>query len=133
MAADVLQRLSLFTGEAEYERAGLSAIRLVRDLMSRAPSAFGQALSALDLYLSKPKEVAIVGDPQAEDTRRLAAQIHGRFLPNVALAVGPSDSTIPLLQDRPQLDGRATAYVCEGFVCQRPVTESEALAAQLTS
>ena len=132
VAADVLQRLYLFTGEAEYERAGLSALRLVRDLTSRAPSAFGQALSALDLYLSKPKEVAIVGDPLAEDTRRLAALVHGRFLPNAVLAVGRGDSAIPLLQDRPRLEGRATAYVCEGFVCQRPVTEPEALAAQLT-
>ena len=29
------------------------------------------------------------------------------------------------------LDGRATAYVCERFVCQRPVTNPDELAAQL--
>jgi uncharacterized protein len=38
---------------------------------------------------------------------------------------------VPLLADRPALEGRATAYVCEHFVCQLPVTEPEALAAQL--
>jgi uncharacterized protein YyaL (SSP411 family) len=38
---------------------------------------------------------------------------------------------VPLLADRPALEGRATAYVCEHFVCQRPVTEPAELAAQL--
>ena len=58
----------------------------------------------------------------------------GRFVPNrvVAGADGPSDiPNIPLLRDRPLRDGRPTAYVCEGYVCQAPVTSPEALAAQL--
>jgi uncharacterized protein YyaL (SSP411 family) len=32
-----------------------------------------------------------------------------------------------LLRDRPQNDGRATAYVCERFVCKQPVTDPEQL------
>jgi hypothetical protein len=39
---------------------------------------------------------------------------------------------VPLLADRAALDGKATAYVCEHFACQMPVTEPEELAAQLT-
>ncbi len=63
--------------------------------------------------------------------------VHGRYLPNAVLAVaGPDDDDarkeIALLQDRPQLDGRATAYVCERFVCQRPVTGPDELASQLS-
>jgi len=52
----------------------------------------------------------------------------------VALAA-PGDrdalAAVPLLAERPTLDGHATAYVCEHFACQQPVTEPEALAAQL--
>ena len=40
-------------------------------------------------------------------------------------------SAIALLHDRPALDGRATAYVCRGFACRRPVTHPDELAAQL--
>jgi uncharacterized protein YyaL (SSP411 family) len=134
-AAIVLQRLALLTGEVEYERAGVDALRLVRGLMVRAPQVLGQALSALDLYVSKSREVAIVAEPGAEDTDRLVREVHGRFLPNVVLAVGPSegDGSIPLLAGRAAVDGKATAYVCERFVCQMPVTDPEALVAQLTS
>jgi uncharacterized protein YyaL (SSP411 family) len=137
VAAEVLQRLALLTGEEEYERAGVSALRLVRDHLARAPDGFGHALCALDLYLSPVREVAIVGDPAGEDTARLVREVHGRFLPHRVLAVAaPGDSEaeadVALLRDRPPLDGKATAYVCERFVCQRPVTDPGDLVAQLT-
>jgi uncharacterized protein len=38
---------------------------------------------------------------------------------------------IPLLAERTALRGRATAYVCEHFVCKLPVTDPAELAAQL--
>jgi uncharacterized protein YyaL (SSP411 family) len=136
-AAEVLQRLALLTGESRYERAGVDALRLVRGMMERAPTGFGHALGALDLYVSAAKEVAIVGDPSADDTRRLVDEVWRRFQPNRVLAVAtPGDDatrTVPLLADRPQVDGRATAYVCERFVCQRPVTDPGELAELLAS
>ena len=94
----------------------------------------GHALCAMDLYVAKSREVAIVGDPDAADTKALVAEVHGRFLPNAVLAVGNpgTPAEVPLLRDRPQQGGRATAYVCEQFVCQQPVTDPEALVAQLT-
>ena len=136
VAAEVLQRLSLFTGEAEYESAGLSALRIVRDLMARAPSGFGHALCALDLYLSASREIAILGDLSDERTRSLVEAVWERYLPNVVLAVGsPGDDraakTVPLLAGREQVDGQPAAYVCERFACRMPVTEPEALTGQL--
>jgi uncharacterized protein YyaL (SSP411 family) len=136
VAAEVLQRLALLTGDAEYERAGVSALRLVRDYIERAPTGFGHALCALDFYLSPVREVAIVGEPGGEDTSKLVRQVHGPFLPNVVIAAAdPGDedaiAEVQLLSGRAPVDGRAAAYVCERFVCQRPVTEPEALAAAL--
>ncbi|MGH2573389.1 MAG: thioredoxin domain-containing protein [Actinomycetota bacterium] len=136
VAADVLQRLALLTGETEYERAGITALRLVRDQMARAPTMFGHALCALDFYLSQVREVAIIGDPAGEDTRRLVHEVHGRYLPNSVLAVAAADDReapreVGLLKDRAPLDGKATAFVCERFECQLPVTEPDALRAQL--
>ncbi len=137
VAAEMLLRLASFTGDAEYERAGLSALRLIRDAMAGAPTGFGQALCALDRYLGPSNEIAIIGDPTAADTRALAAVVtNAAYRPNVVLAVAAPDDelaarTVPLLRDRVARDGRATAYVCERFTCKLPVTDPASLREQL--
>jgi uncharacterized protein YyaL (SSP411 family) len=130
-AAEALLRLALVYGDAELEKLGVSALRLVRDAMARAPSGFGHALCALDLYVGPSREIALVGD--RDGVRRLAEAVWSLFLPNAVLAAGDRGSEIPLLQGRPDVDGKAAAYVCERFVCQRPVTEPSELAAQLAT
>jgi uncharacterized protein YyaL (SSP411 family) len=69
--------------------------------------------------------VALIGD----DLGELAAVVRSRYRPHLVLAGGPEGSDAPpLLADRPQLDGRPAAYVCENFTCQAPVTAPEQLA-----
>jgi uncharacterized protein YyaL (SSP411 family) len=136
-AAEALLRLSHLTGNAGTERVGASALRLVRDVMGQAPTGFGHALCALDLYLGPTSEVAIIGTPQDERTLALVAEVQTeRFLPNAVLAVGSPERTQggddpALLHDRVQLDGIPTAYVCERFTCRLPVTSPQDLAEQL--
>ena len=63
-------------------------------------------------------------------------EVNTRFMPN-KVAVGmpnPADPTLkdsPLLEQRVMQDGQPTAYVCENYACQLPVTDAQALAAQL--
>ncbi len=40
---------------------------------------------------------------------------------------------VPLLRDRPLLAGRATAYVCQGHVCDLPTTDPDRLAERVGS
>jgi uncharacterized protein YyaL (SSP411 family) len=135
VAADVLQRLGYLFGDTEYERAGVGALRLVGEFLARSPTGFGRSLCALDFYLSPIREVAIVGDPAGEDVRRLAREVWRRFLPSHVMAAAaagdPEGKRVPLLEGRHQVDGKATAYVCERFVCHEPVTEPEEFVAQL--
>ena len=52
--------------------------------------------------------------------------------PGAVVVVGAPDAPgVPLLAGRSLRDGVATAYVCRGFVCDRPVTTVPDLAAQL--
>jgi uncharacterized protein len=136
VAADLLQRLGRLTGDPDTDRAGLDALRPVLGVLGRAPTGFGHALGAADFALARVREVAIVGRPGGGDTEALLAQVWGAYRPNLVLAAAaPDDATaqaeVPLLADRPALEGRATAYVCEHFVCRRPVTDPAELAAQL--
>jgi uncharacterized protein YyaL (SSP411 family) len=118
MLAFVLLRLARIWGDDELERQAVGALRLVRDLLPRAPSAFGWALCALDLHLSTPRELAIVGGADSDVAR---AALSG-FDPNAVVAFGPADD-VPLLEGKTLVDGKPALYVCERFACQAPVTE----------
>jgi uncharacterized protein YyaL (SSP411 family) len=135
MAVTVLLRLAALTGDGRYREAAERALGLVAGVVGRYPSGFGQWLSALDFALGPVAEVAIVGDPGAPDTEALLAVLRSGFRPDLAIACAaePDASPIGLLHDRARRDGRATAYVCQGFACRLPVTTPDALADQLAA
>jgi uncharacterized protein YyaL (SSP411 family) len=121
-AAYGLLRLAALTGERSYEEHAVSVLRLLHELAPKHPQAFGHLLQAMDFHLAAVKEVALVG----EDLHPLERVVRGEFRPHLVLAGGAADG-VPLLQDRPPVDGRAAAYVCERFACKAPVTEPEEL------
>ncbi len=127
VAADVLLRLSKLYDEEKYERFASAVLRMASAQIKRFPGGFGRMLSALEFRNSDVKEVAIAGNRKSGLERELWA----KYRPFKVVAVGSKDSGVPLLNDRDQIDGKPTAYVCENFVCQRPVTESDELAALL--
>jgi uncharacterized protein len=122
MLAFVLLRLARIWGDDEVERQAVGSLRLVRDLLTRAPTAFGWALCALDFHLSSPRELAIVGDPDSEVAR---AALRG-FDPNAVVAFGPAVD-VPLLEGKTLVDGKPAVYVCERFACRAPVTDAAEL------
>jgi uncharacterized protein len=133
MAATVLLKLGAYTGEGRYTEQAERGLRLVQKALAAAPTGFAQWLSALDFALGQPREIAIVGE--GEEERRLVEEVFREYRPNQVVALaGPGEpSAIPLLEGRVLLDGHAAAYVCRNFVCQLPVSQPEALAAQLNT
>ncbi len=135
MMARVLILVGAFTGEATYEAAARGVLRPLSAAMRQYPGAFGEALGAADLLVRGIKEVALVGDPTLAATRALQAIVERGYRPNVIRALTPVDcedqAVPPLLDYRTHVKGLPAAYVCEHFVCQRPVTEPAALNALL--
>jgi uncharacterized protein YyaL (SSP411 family) len=106
----------------------------MQEMLARYPLGFAQSLIALEYPLAHPRKVAIVGDVDAADTRALLDACATGYRPHQIIALGEAGiepATVPVLEGRGPIDGRATAYVCVDFVCQRPVTEPEPLRAQL--
>jgi uncharacterized protein YyaL (SSP411 family) len=124
MLALVLLRLARIWGDDELERRAVGVLRLVRDALPRAPQAFGHALCVLDIHLSPPREVAILGSPEDDVARAALA----RFEPNTVVAFGPGGD-VPLLEGKTRVGGRPTVYVCERFACRAPVIDPGELAA----
>jgi uncharacterized protein YyaL (SSP411 family) len=123
MLAHVLLRLARIYGDDELERRAVGVFRLVGPTAARVPSAFGHLLSALDLHLAPPRELAIIGSPDSEVARAAL----DRFDPNAVVAFGPSQE-VPLLAGKDYVDGHPAVYVCERFACQAPVTDPAELA-----
>jgi uncharacterized protein YyaL (SSP411 family) len=130
-AAFGLLRLAALTGEAEYERHALGQIRLLSEIAPRHPTGFGHMLQAIDFSLAPTKEVALAGDPQG--VAALAGVVRSEFRPHLVVAggSGEGETAVPLMEGRAPVEGRAAAYVCERFACQRPVTGGDELRALL--
>jgi len=132
VACDVLLRLAAFSGEPSYRQRADTYLQSLAEIMLQHPQAFGHALGALDFAISAGKEIALIGTACAEDTHTLLEVVNKQYLPNSVLACCAPDDTqsravIALLTDRPLKDGKATAYVCQNFACQAPVTSVEEL------
>jgi uncharacterized protein YyaL (SSP411 family) len=136
VAAEVMLRLASYLGDDTLRQRARQILAPLAEAMADHALAFGRLVCALDLYLADGREVVIVGDPRDADTRALLDVVNRRYRPHLTLALAratddPAVQIIPLLRDRPMLDGKATAYVCQHFTCQLPSTKPVELARQL--
>ena len=141
VASDVLLRLAVFTGKSDYSAKAAVPLRSLHQAMSQSPGGTGHWLSALDFYVSPPKEIAVIGPRDDPATQALLDTVFHRFLPNKVVmgvepplspTVGNSGSDIPLLAGRGMVGGLPSAYVCQNYACQLPVTDPAGLAEQLS-
>ena len=135
LAVELLLRLSALTGDTAHRARATRVLEALAEPMARHGIAFGHMLGAADLAVHGAVEVALVGPRESGELDALAAEVARHYLPGLALAAGAPggdvEVAIELLRDRPMRDGRATAYVCRGFVCDEPTTEPGRLGAQL--
>jgi uncharacterized protein len=137
-AALGLLRLAALTGERSYEDHAVAVLRLFARPAVQHPDAFGHYLQALDFHLSPVREVALVAPANGADVTAplgdLARVVRTAHRPHVVLAGGPEGSERPeLMRERPTVEGRPAAYVCEHFACKAPVTEPKELQAALAA
>lgn len=136
VAVQVLLRLFSLTGERLYDDRAEQTLRVFGGLLDR--NAYGSAalLCALDWYLSKPKEVVIVGRRGDCATEALIATVHQQYVPNKLVLLSDDScreqaNRFPRVGGKVRLNGLPTAYVCQGFTCSQPVTESAQLVSLL--
>ncbi len=125
VAADVLIRLAALLDRQDYRKKAEEVFRSTLIAMKQYPSGFGRMLAPVDFFIGPSREVALIGAP--EDFLHV---LRRQYLPRTVVAAGSGDR-IPLLRDRPAIDGRATAYVCENYSCKHPVTDASEFEQQL--
>ena len=128
--AGALLTYSALTGSMRYREAAEAAVASAAALAAENPRFAGWTLAVAEATVAGPLQVAVAGDgPQAFELLRTA---RGATSPGLVTAHGLPDAPgIPLLAGRPLVAGRAAAYLCRGFVCDRPVTTPQELTSAL--
>jgi uncharacterized protein YyaL (SSP411 family) len=126
LAVTALLKLAGFTNDLRYVDTARQALAQMQPMMTQYPLGFGQWVQALAYAFSKPREIAIVGDPEAADTQALLSVVRSDYRSFQVVALVAPDAqppAVPLLQDRGLVEEQAAAYVCRGFACQAPVMD----------
>jgi uncharacterized protein len=134
-AAGALLSFSAYTGSSLHREAAERALGVYDVLADQAPRFAGWGLAVAEALAAGPAEIAVVGpanDPATVALHRTALLGNS---PGAAVVAGdpgnPTSNAVPLLRDRPLVDGRPAAYVCRHFVCAAPTTDPSHLASQI--
>ncbi|MCW2771640.1 MAG: N-acylglucosamine 2-epimerase [Aeromicrobium sp.] len=124
-AAHALIAFAAVTGEHRYRAAAESAIASAASIALQVPRFAGWTLAAAEAVVAGPLEIAVVGPAGARaGLHRAALSVPS---PGAVVVAGEVGLGIPLFEQRDLVDGHPAAYVCEGFVCRRPVTSADEL------
>ncbi|GAA5008859.1 hypothetical protein GCM10025734_51520 [Kitasatospora paranensis] len=131
-AAGALLGYAAYTGSDRHRTAAERALGIVGALAGRAPRFIGWGLAVAEALIDGPREVAVVGPAGDPATAALHRTALLATAPGAVVAVGePGTADVPLLADRPLLDGRPAAYVCQHFSCDAPTADPAELAERL--
>ncbi len=126
-------RLAAMTGDDSLRQRAMRAAAAAGD----RPWVSASLTASLPALLSYPATVVVAGDPTAAGAlRRVVDRSFAPFTSLVCLD-GPRESAwlrelAPHLAAMRAIEGRATAYFCEGATCRAPVTDPSALQRMLS-
>ncbi|MFE4993150.1 thioredoxin domain-containing protein [Streptomyces mirabilis] len=133
-AAGALLSYAAQTGAEPHRTAAERALGVVKALGPRAPRFIGWGLAVAEALLDGPREVAVVGPEGHPLTKALHRSALLGTAPGAVVAVGtPESDELPLLADRPLVQGEPAAYVCRNFTCDAPTTDPDRLRTALSS
>lgn len=123
-----LARLSFITGNTELFDKAYNSVIAFSDKLTKMPYAMPQMLVALEYILFKPKQIVIAGKEKDEMTYRMLQEVYKRFMPDkILIQIDPKNisCTKTFAKDVITKADKTTAYVCENFACNLPVTTLE--------
>jgi uncharacterized protein YyaL (SSP411 family) len=152
-AAGALLTYAALAGQTSYRESADAALANLAPIARAYPRAAGWSCAVGEAALAGPLQVAVAlpgpaagGSARADDGTAAGpspdvptgAATDGAELLRVArrgtsaglvVVAGPPDAAgVPLLESRPLVGGGPAAYVCRGFVCDRPTTDPGRLA-----
>lgn len=134
LACEALLKLAAFTDNGKYRDLAEQTLGIVSESALRHPLGFARWLSAAEHVQANTHQIAVLGAAHEKNFEGLLKVIRAEYRPGVitAAAIFPPEENAPaLLRERGLLDGKTTAYVCQGALCKQPTHDPKTLAEQL--
>ncbi len=143
VAALVLLKLGRLTMDEHFTKQGGKVLEAFSQQLKMSPAYSSAMLRALDFQLGPTQEIIIAGKADSPDVKKMLKLIRGNFMPNAVVLVHEPDKadsalydTVPFIKNQIAIEGKVTAYLCENYVCKKPVNnigEFENLIAGVTA
>ena len=134
VAALTLAKLARLTGHTAYEDKAWAIVKAFGGHVAQWPSNYCLLLQAVDFLQGPTREIVLVGSDSAEGMSEMVKTVRQGFSPNKVVLRQPGgeegqrlSKIVPFVEYMTEKEGRATAYVCENFTCEQPVTDVDAL------
>ena len=129
IAALALLKLGRLTMSRNLEEQGVKVLDVFSAQLEQSPAYSSAMLEALSFSLGPGSEIIIAGNAEAADTRKMLKLVRSKFLPNVVVLLHDRDKAdsllydiVPFIKNQTAIEGKATAYVCQNYACNKPVS-----------
>lgn len=140
VAALNLLRLERMTANIAFADKAAALFRAFASDVSQSPASHTLMMSAVDFALGPSFEVVISGQPGSPDTEAMLSALRQRFLPHKVVVFHPGNvptppiaSVAPFTQTQKPLQGKAKAYVCQNYICNKPTTDPQVMLSALST
>jgi hypothetical protein len=138
IAAMNLLRLAQFLNRDDWRRKAEQTFNLCDEVLKNQPIVMPQMAAAVDFSIGRTKQIVIAGEKEDPGTKALVQEVFSRYIPNKILLLvnrnegrQKSAAYSPVIQNMPMVNGKATAYVCEDYVCRLPTSDISVLSSLL--
>ncbi len=131
MAAEGLYKLSIITNNKQYLNIVISLLSSVSNIATKHPISFSNWLCVFDSFLYPTLEIAIVAEDH-ENAIKMRDCLFESYMPNHIFCGNAYFSrsekfrnkwdSYPLLRKREPEPNKATAFLCENYACELPVS-----------
>jgi uncharacterized protein YyaL (SSP411 family) len=134
-----LIRLHRFTENRDYLSRAKEMLSRLQALMLENPRALSNLASSQEEFLAQTVAITLVGELADPVVSEMLKEVYRRYLPHRRLvlktAANKNDlaALVPATREYEQIDGKATAFVCQGFTCLAPVQTAAGLGEVLDS
>ena len=130
IAALALLKLGRMTMDPRFSEQGEKVLQTFSQQLKQTPAYSSMMLTGLNFWLGPTQEIVIAGHANAPDTKQMLDLLRSKFLPNAVVLFHEDDDAssdiykiVPFIKYQPIMDSKATVYVCENYICNRPINQ----------